>query len=325
MPLVPAKCPECGGNINVDVDKRAAICEFCKQPFVVEDAINNFNTTYNITNNNEIKADVVNVYENSKNDYEIYGGFLNKYCGEALNIIIPGNVKVVSSNAFGGLLIESLDVSSSVREIGKQAFEKCVDLKRVILGNSIENIGDKAFANCHSLQEIILPSGISVLGSGAFYECTSLKTIDLPNGIKTIYENSFAKCSQLKCISLPDGLEVIKERAFEGCISLTEIRIPASVTTIKADAFKDCKALERVVILGEVPNIEMGAFSNCKALVDVQADTEMIARNIKLFAETPFRFKLCRELKICPECFKPLSPYGNCKEYGCINYGKIVK
>ena len=62
MPLVPAKCPECGGNINIEANKRAAICEFCKQPFVVEDAINNFNTTYNITNNNEIKADTVNVF-----------------------------------------------------------------------------------------------------------------------------------------------------------------------------------------------------------------------------------------------------------------------
>ena len=56
MPLVPAKCPECGGNINIEANKRAAICEFCKQPFVVEDAINNFNTIYNVTNNNEIFA-----------------------------------------------------------------------------------------------------------------------------------------------------------------------------------------------------------------------------------------------------------------------------
>ncbi len=61
MPLVPAKCPECGGNINIDSGRKAAICEFCKQPFIVEEAINNFNTTYNITNNNVINADIVNV------------------------------------------------------------------------------------------------------------------------------------------------------------------------------------------------------------------------------------------------------------------------
>lgn len=68
MPLVPAKCPECGGNINIDSEKRAAVCEFCKQPFVVEEAITNFNTTYNITNHNSIKADVVMINESENKE-----------------------------------------------------------------------------------------------------------------------------------------------------------------------------------------------------------------------------------------------------------------
>lgn len=67
MPLVPAKCPECGGNIVVDNEKEAWLCDFCKTPFVIEKAINNFNTVNNITNHNEIKADIVNVYENTDN------------------------------------------------------------------------------------------------------------------------------------------------------------------------------------------------------------------------------------------------------------------
>lgn len=71
MPLVPAKCPECGGNINVDSTQRLGICEYCKQPFVVEEAVHNFNTTYNITNNNEIKADVVNVYGEENIDLKL--------------------------------------------------------------------------------------------------------------------------------------------------------------------------------------------------------------------------------------------------------------
>ena len=54
MPLVPAKCPNCGGDIKIDSESRAGICEFCKNPFVAEDAINNYNTynqnSYNIAN-----------------------------------------------------------------------------------------------------------------------------------------------------------------------------------------------------------------------------------------------------------------------------------
>ena len=68
MPLVPAKCPNCGGNLNVDQAQAAAICEYCKQPFVVEQAINNFNTTYNITNTNNITAEHVTVIENKESE-----------------------------------------------------------------------------------------------------------------------------------------------------------------------------------------------------------------------------------------------------------------
>lgn len=54
MTLVPAKCPNCGGNITIEKDDRAGICEYCKQPFVTEDAITNYNTyvqqTYSIEN-----------------------------------------------------------------------------------------------------------------------------------------------------------------------------------------------------------------------------------------------------------------------------------
>ena len=70
MPFVPAKCPECGGNVVVDDSKEAWVCDFCKTPFIVEKAINNFNVVNNIVNNTEIKADVVNVYESREKDYE---------------------------------------------------------------------------------------------------------------------------------------------------------------------------------------------------------------------------------------------------------------
>ena len=49
MPLVNAKCTNCGGALKVDDTKEAAICEYCGSPFIVEKAINNYN--YHITNN----------------------------------------------------------------------------------------------------------------------------------------------------------------------------------------------------------------------------------------------------------------------------------
>ena len=36
MPLVNAKCTNCGANIKIDDNKEAAVCEFCGSAFIVE-------------------------------------------------------------------------------------------------------------------------------------------------------------------------------------------------------------------------------------------------------------------------------------------------
>lgn len=46
-PLVPAKCTNCGGVLDIDPDKDSAICPFCNSAFVVQQAIQNYNLTIN--------------------------------------------------------------------------------------------------------------------------------------------------------------------------------------------------------------------------------------------------------------------------------------
>ena len=41
MPLVNAKCTNCGGTLTVDASKEAAICDYCGSPYIVEKAIQN--------------------------------------------------------------------------------------------------------------------------------------------------------------------------------------------------------------------------------------------------------------------------------------------
>jgi len=47
MSFVQAKCPSCGGILSIDNTMDAAVCEFCGLPFVLEKAINNYNTAFN--------------------------------------------------------------------------------------------------------------------------------------------------------------------------------------------------------------------------------------------------------------------------------------
>jgi tetratricopeptide (TPR) repeat protein len=66
MPIVAAKCTNCGASLKVNTETKAAICEYCHAAFVVEDAINDFRNS-NIENVN-IADSTVNIFsgESSK-------------------------------------------------------------------------------------------------------------------------------------------------------------------------------------------------------------------------------------------------------------------
>ena len=78
MPLVAAKCTNCGAVLKINSDQDACVCEFCHTPFVVEKAINNYNTynknIYNIQNAN-LNIENENSIEKRLENAEI---FLNK-------------------------------------------------------------------------------------------------------------------------------------------------------------------------------------------------------------------------------------------------------
>lgn len=54
MPLVPAKCTQCGATIEVNPNAKKLICRYCGNEFIVEKAINNYNVSINasVVNNN---------------------------------------------------------------------------------------------------------------------------------------------------------------------------------------------------------------------------------------------------------------------------------
>ena len=73
MPLVPAKCPSCGGDMQIDNGREHAFCPYCGTKFLVESAVNYYNTT------NNYSAEVINVFsgDNSLNSLE---SMVDKVC-----------------------------------------------------------------------------------------------------------------------------------------------------------------------------------------------------------------------------------------------------
>ena len=122
MPFVQAKCPECGGMLAVGEEKRLAVCQFCGEPFVVQETVNNYNT-YNTTNNsyntthNYGEGAVINVYEDTNKDFVIEAGVLKEYHGEAVDIVLPDTVLEISSECFKGMKLSSIRFPKSLKHL----------------------------------------------------------------------------------------------------------------------------------------------------------------------------------------------------------------
>ncbi len=66
MGFIPAKCTQCGAEIEVDNTKEAGICKYCGTAFITEKAINNYNTY--ITNN--YNGANINIIKQGNPDYQ---------------------------------------------------------------------------------------------------------------------------------------------------------------------------------------------------------------------------------------------------------------
>jgi len=169
MPLVAAKCTQCGVNLQVDSTKDAVMCEFCGTPFITEKAINRYNTV------NNINAQTVNVFGNIPTDFIIRAGTLEKYNGAATDVIIPDNIVRIGTKAFFDCVgLKSVIIPDSVTTINEYAFCNCIGLTSITIPNSVTYIEDYSFKGCSNLSHIILPNSVIEIGNYAFLGCKIL-------------------------------------------------------------------------------------------------------------------------------------------------------
>lgn len=234
MPLVKVQCTNCGANLDVDNAKDAAICPFCRTPYVVEKAIQYYNTT------NQIHADAVNIYGCISENFVINGGVLTQYNGAEVNVAIPHTVVKIGAEVFKGLCIKSVVIPDGVTIICENAFRDCSSLTSVVIPDGVTKIGAFAFSNCSSLTSIVIPDSVTEIGIGVFNGCSSLTRVGLPNSVKKIGEHTFSNCSSLTNIVIPASVTRIDEGAFSGCSSLKEVTISNYQTELSVYVFDMC-------------------------------------------------------------------------------------
>ena len=66
-----------------------------------------------------------------------------------------------------------------VTKIGASAFEKCADIRKIVIPNSVTEIGAGAFMDCSRLESLEIPESVTVLGGSMIYGCHKLTTLTI--------------------------------------------------------------------------------------------------------------------------------------------------
>ena len=121
----------------------------------------------------------------------------------AKNGIIPDSAFKSIIN-YGGpyINITTCNLPKNIKEIKKQAFYGDQRLK-LDLPTSLKIIGDQAFRYCNSLQIETIPASVVTIENRAFANCSKLQSITFLGTPESIDANTFVSCSNLTVLRVP--------------------------------------------------------------------------------------------------------------------------
>ena len=171
-----------------------------------------------------------------------------QYCRSLKEVVLNKGLKSIGGQAFEKCTLESIQLPSTVTDIGRYAFNRCTSLKKVVLNNGLISMGRGVFRRCTSLKSITIPSTLVNCGPSTFRSCRNLREVVINEGLQKIGDNTFYKCTALKSITLPSSLTEIDRRAFRGCVSLYEVVALSKDLPLKfgQDVFQGCTSLIRL-------------------------------------------------------------------------------
>lgn len=156
----------------------------------------------------------------------------------------------------------------TITEIGEGCFSG-TNMANVTLPNTIRNIRKDAFRYCMDMRSINIPEGVECIEAGAFGGCYSLASASFASlesllNIKFGSENSnpaifghtlIIDNEPVSEIIVPDGVEEIKDYAFDSCRNLKSVVASPSVKRIGNYAFNGCTGLQTVVLGQNIESI----------------------------------------------------------------------
>lgn len=205
------------------------------------------------------------------------GSFKNCYYLENVDLNAANLEKISDSTFENDINLKHIELSDTVKIIGKYAFQNA-GLTSINIPSSVEELKENSFYNCKNLEEVILNDGLQIINNYAFAYNSSLKKVDIPGSVKTIGSNSFANCKNLSEVVLHEGLESIGDSAFSAngewntlgvdhdnsASKIESITIPSTVKTIGTHAFLYNKKLKKLILNEGLETIGNLAFEDTR-------------------------------------------------------------
>lgn len=227
-----------------------------------------------------------------------YCSFSDCYALE--NVKLSNSVSIISFACFYDCDIKNLVIPDSVVEVDEQAFAACA-LESLVLSSNLKNIGADAFGDMYgdygvNGNTLVIPSSVEYIGTFAFFESGFDKIVINGNNL-VIDEYAFSE-SVLNELEIKSGVKEIGYRAFDENINLVELAIENGVERIDDEAFTLCKNLKEVTIPQSVKYLGKKVFVPCESLEKVVFNATDCTIAGADFTEMPFDGTTISELQI---------------------------
>lgn len=206
--------------------------------------------------------------------------FLN--AGGLRSVKLPETVGEIGVSAFMGSGLEHITLPEELRSIEESAFEDCVRLSTVSIGDgdsveigmtfpsSLASIGRSAFRNCIGITELHLPEELVELGGMSFGGIPGLEKVYIPASLEiaggAFYLSSWdVEQSPGFEVEFGDGVSRVVDNLFMNARGLREIELPRWVTEVGDSAFEG-SGLESIALHNEFKSIGSCAFQSCESL-----------------------------------------------------------
>ena len=129
----------------------------------------------------------------------------------------------------------------------ENSFDKCKQLKEIIIPESVKRIESYAFQNCTALEDVSLPETLSEIVSMPFAGCTKLQDVNFNSSPNFVCEEAIIK-GKVEDGAITRIVECLEGRGVTVGAARLDADDFAGVTTIDPKAFQNCTGIREAYL-----------------------------------------------------------------------------